>query len=377
MKFKIDQEHFKNGLAQVVGVVSNRGSMPVLNNVLIEAEGETVSLTTTNLDLGIRTRVKAEVSTSGAITLPVKLLNTIVTSLPPKKEVTVEISGSNRVRITSGGASFNINGLGTDGFPPLTTFANQHEFTIPAVDVLGILRKVYYAQSTDENRYVLNGVFFSFEGGRLTGVATDGRRLAIAGTEVPAALEQVSGFILPAKTVAEVQHLLADAGDVRISFNERQVSFISTITDDKSKSTGLVENIHLVSKIVEGNYPNYKQVIPKEVVHRIEIERLLFIEAIRRAAIVTNDKSGSVKVLVDNNLVTVSSESSEMGEASESIAIKYDGPAVKIAFNPGFILSPLNALTDDNIFLEFKDDMSPGVVKNTGDFLCVVMPQRA
>ena len=375
MKFKIDRDYFKNGLAQVVGVVGNRGSMPFLNNVLIEAEGDTISLTTTNLDLGIRVRVKAEVSMSGSITLPVKLLNTIVSALA-NKELTVEISGTNRVRITSGGSTFNIIGLAAEGFPPLTTFSNQYEFTVPAADILGILKKVSYAQSTDENRYVLNGVFFAFEEGKLTVVATDGRRLAIAGKEVAGAEEQSGNFILPAKTVVEVQRLLADAGDVKISFNDRQVSFVSTITTEKTATSGLVDNIHLVSKIVEGNFPNYKQVVPKEVIHRIEVERVLFSESIKRASIVTNDKNGSIKVNIENNLITVSSESSEMGDSSESVAIAYDGPAVKIAFNPGFLQSPLNALVDDKVFLEFKDEMSPGVFKTNYDFLCVIMPQR-
>jgi DNA polymerase-3 subunit beta len=375
MKFKIDRDYFKNGLAQVAGVVGNRGSMPFLNNVLIEAEGDAISLTTTNLDLGIRVRVKAEVSTSGSITLPVKLLLGIVSALD-KKEITVEISGQNRVRITSGGSNFNIIGLAAEGFPPLSTFANQHEFVVPAEAVLGNLKKVSYAQSTDENRYVLNGVFFSFEEGKLTVVATDGRRLATAAKAIAGTEEQSGSFILPAKTVGEVQRLLADAGDVTISFNERQVSFISTITAEKTASTGLTDSINLVSKIVEGNFPNYKQVIPKEVVHRIEIERVPFLEAIRCAALVTNDKNGSVKVGIADNRVTVSSESSEMGDSSVNLSVKYDGPEVKVAFNPGFLQAPLNALDDDNIFLEFKDDMSPGVVKNNDDFLCVVMPQR-
>jgi DNA polymerase-3 subunit beta len=379
MKFKINQDHFSNGLSQVAGVVGNRGATPVLNNVLIEAEGDTVSFTTTNLDLHVRARVKAQISTSGSITLPVKLLSTIVSALPAKKEITVEFSGQSRVKISSGSSVFNIIGLPADGLPPFPTFSNEREFVLPAAELLGLLKKVSYAQSTDENRYVLNGVYFNFEEGKLTLVATDGRRLALAGKEVAGASEQSGNFILPAKTVGEVIKLLAREGEVKISFSERQVCFVLGITKEKTDETGLVENIHLVSKVVEGNFPNYKQVIPKEIVHRIELNRASFSDCVGRASIVATEKNGSIKVLkviIDDNVVTLTSESSEMGEATESITVKYDGPATTIAFNPGFLKAPLDALTDDIVYLEFKDSTSPGVFKNNEDFLCVVMPQR-
>lgn len=372
MKFKINRDHFAAGLAQVLGVVGARASMPILSNVLIEAEGDTVSLTTTNLDLGIRCRIKASVTSGGAITLPVKKLATIVRSLPSTDTV-VEISGQNRVRVTSGASQFQIMGLPADQFPGLPSFADQHSFNLPQAELAAMLKKVAYAQSTDENRFILNGVYFNFSDAKLTLVATDGRRLATAAKGLDAAASQPGQLILPARTVNELQRMLGDSGEVRIAFNDRQVSFRVQIAD---KDAALTDQINLVSKVVEGNYPNYRQVIPKETVHRVEVEREPFLECVQRAALMTSDKNTSVKLAVGEAKLVITASSSEYGEAQEELAIKFDGPAVAIAFNPAYLLDPLKALADDVVHFEFKDDMSPGVIRNNEEFLCVVMPQR-
>ncbi len=372
MKFKINRDHFAAGLAQVLGVVGARASMPILSNVLIEAEGDTVSLTTTNLDLGIRCRIKASVTSGGAITLPVKKLATIVRSLPAIDTV-VEISGQNRVRVTSGASQFQIMGLPADQFPGLPSFADQHSFNLPQAELASMLKKVAYAQSTDENRFILNGVYFNFADAKLTLVATDGRRLATAAKGLEAAAGQAGQLILPARTVNELQRMLGDTGEVRIAFNDRQVSFRVQIAD---KDAALTDQINLVSKVVEGNYPNYRQVIPKETVHRVELEREPLLECVQRAALMTSDKNTSVKLAVGESKLVITASSSEYGEAQEELAIKFDGPAVQIAFNPAYLLDPLKALADDVVQFEFKDDMSPGVIRNKEEFLCVVMPQR-
>jgi DNA polymerase-3 subunit beta len=372
MKFKINRDHFAAGLAQVLGVVGARASMPILSNVLIEAEGDTVSLTTTNLDLGIRCRIKATVTSGGAITLPVKKLATIVRSLPAVDTV-VEISGQNRVKVTSGASQFQIMGMPADQFPGLPSFADQHSFNLPQAELSSMLRKVAYAQSTDENRFILNGVYFNFAEGKLTLVATDGRRLATTGKALAADATQAGQLILPARTVNELQRMLGDAGDVRIAFNDRQVSFRVQIA---KADAALTDQINLVSKVVEGNYPNYRQVIPKETVHRIDLEREQLLECVQRAALMTSDKNTSVKLTVGESKLVITASSSEYGEAQEEVAIKFDGPQVQIAFNPAYLLDPLKALTDDTVQFEFKDDMSPGVIRNKEEFLCVVMPQR-
>jgi DNA polymerase-3 subunit beta len=373
MKFKINQDHFSNGLQQVLNVVASRSTMPILSNVLIEAEEGHISLTTTNLDLGIRCRIKAEVTDTGSITLPVRKLATIVKELPVN-EVFLETSEKNQAKITSGGSLFKIMGISSEEFPPLPTFENRKVFELSQDEIVNMLKSVSYAQSTDENRYILNGVYFNFADEKLTLVATDGRRLGLTGLDLEVSEENAGSLILPAKTVAELERLMGKGEKVNIAFNDRQAAF--EIGLDEAGDSGLVDHLYLVSKIVEGNYPNYRQVIPKETEHRVKIERELMLECVHRAALVTSDKSNSVKIKVSKNLLEISGQSSEYGESHESMAIAYDGPEVQVAFNPQFLMEPLKALNKDEVFFEFKDELSPGLFKTLDNFICVIMPLR-
>jgi len=373
MKFKINQDHFSNGLQQVLNVVGARATMPILSNVLIEAEEGHISLTTTNLDLGIRCRIKADVSEPGGLTLPVRKLATIIRELP-QNEIFIETNDNNQAKITSGGSNFKIMGISTEEFPPLPSFENRHVFELSQTEIVSMLKSVSYGQSSDENRYILNGVYFNFADEKLTLVATDGRRLALTALDTEISEDNAGSLILPAKTVAELERLMGKGDKVKIAFNDRQAAFEISIED--SSDTGLVDHLYLVSKIVEGNYPNYRQVIPKETEHRVKIERELMLECVHRAALVTSDKSNSVKLKVSKNLLEISGSSTEYGESHESMAIAYDGPEVQVAFNPQFLIEPLKALTKDEVFFEFKDELSPGLFKTLDNFICVVMPLR-
>ncbi|MGA2051978.1 MAG: DNA polymerase III subunit beta [Opitutales bacterium] len=374
MKFKINREHFATGLQQVLNVVGTRATMPILSNVLLQAEDDAIWLTTTNLDLGIRCRIKAEVGSPGALTLPVRKLAEIIKALP-NLEVSVESTPGHQAKISSGGSQFRIMGIGREEFPALPSFTDKHAFDLPQAEVARMMKSVSYAQSSDENRYILNGVYFNFSDGKMSLVATDGRRLALVSREIQVTETNSGSLILPAKTVAELQRLLGQGETVKITFNDRQVAFEIQIGESAS-GTGLVDNIYLVSKIVEGNYPNYRQVIPKETEHRVKIERELLAECVQRAALVTSDKNNSVRLKVTKNLLEISAQSPEYGESHESMAIAYDGAEVQIAFNPVFLLDPLHALVQDEVFFEFKDELSPGIIKTLDSFLCVIMPLR-
>ena len=374
MKFKINKDHFSNGLQQVLNVVGTRAAMPILGNVLIDAQSGHLSLTTTNLDIGIRCRITAEISSEGSITLPVRKLATIVKELP-QKEVFVEVESNNQAKITSGGSHFKVMGIGTEDFPPLPSFENQHVFKIEQDELSGMLKSVSFAQSTDENRYILNGVYFNFSDENLTLVATDGRRLALTSIELGANDTDTGSLILPAKTVTEIERLVGKGDSVKIAFNDRQVAFEIAIKDDEGDS-GLVDQIYLVSKIVEGNFPNYRQVIPKDTEHRVKIERELFLECVHRAALVTSEKSNSIKLKMSDNLMELTGSSAEYGESHESMAIAYTGPEVQVNFNPTFLIEPLRALSQDEVYFEFKDELNPGIIKTLDHFLCVIMPLR-
>jgi DNA polymerase III subunit beta len=372
MKFKINRDHFSNGLAQVLNVVGSKATMPILSNVLIEAEKDHISLTTTNLDLGIRCKIKAEVKETGAVTLPVKRLATIVRELP-NVDVGFDASPNHQVKLTSGGSNFRIMGIGKEEFPPLPEFGDEKSFTLEQAELTMMLKSVAYAQSTDETRYILNGVYFNFKDGKLSLVATDGRRLALMSKEMEVPAASAGSIILPAKTVGELLRMLDKGEKLKVSFNDRRAAF--QINTDRDTS-GLVDSIYLYSKVVEGNYPNYNQVIPKETHQRIKLERELFQQCVHRAALVCSEKSNSVKIKLSSNLLEITAQSPDFGEAHESMAIAYSGPELQVAFNPQFIMDPLRALTKDEVFFELKDEVSPGVFKTLESFICVIMPVR-
>lgn len=372
MKFKINRDHFANGLAQVLNVVGSKATMPILSNVLIEAEKDQISLTTTNLDLGIRCRIKAEVKDTGAVTLPVKRLAGIVRELP-NVDVTLDASPNHQVKLTSGGSTFRIMGIGKEEFPPLPEFGEEKAYSLEQGELATMLKSVAYAQSTDETRYILNGVYFNFKDAKLSLVATDGRRLALIAKEMEVPAESAGAIILPAKTVGELTRLLDKGEKVKINFNERRAAF--QIATDKDTS-GLVDHVYLYSKVVEGNYPNYHQVIPKETHQRIKLERELFLQCVHRAALVCSEKANSVKIKLSSNLLELTAQSPDFGEAHESMAIGYSGPDLQVAFNPTFLMDPLKALAKDEVFFEVKDEVSPGVFKTLESFVCVIMPVR-
>jgi DNA polymerase III subunit beta len=372
MKFKTNRDHFANGLAQVLNVVGSKATMPILSNVLIEAEKDHLSLTTTNLDLGIRVKIKADVKETGAVTLPVKRLASIVRELP-NADVSVDASPNHQVKLSSGGSTFRIMGIAKEEFPPLPEFGDEKAHTLEQGELLGMLKSVAYAQSADETRYTLNGVYFSFKEGKLTLVATDGRRLALVSKEMDIPASGAGAVILPAKTVSELMRLLDKGEKVKINFNDRRCAF--QIGADKD-SGGLVDSAYLYSKVVEGAYPNYQQVVPKETHQRIKLERELLLQCVHRAALVCSEKSNSVRIKLTSNLLEITAQSPDFGEAHESMAIGYSGPDLQVAFNPAFIIDPLRALTKDEVFLELKDEVSPGVFKTLENFLCVIMPMR-
>ncbi len=372
MKFKINRDHFANGLAQVLNVVGSKATMPILSNVLIEAEKNQISLTTTNLDLGIRCRIKAEVKETGAVTLPVKRLASIVRELP-NVDVSLDASPNHQVKLSSGGSTFRIMGIGREDFPPLPEFGDEKAFTLEQTELSAMLRSVAYAQSADETRYILNGVYFNFRDAKLSLVATDGRRLAVISKDMEVPASSAGAIILPAKTVAELSHLLDKGEKVKINFNDRRCAF--QIATDKETS-GLTDSIYLYSKVVEGSYPNYQQVIPKETHQRIKLERELLLQCVHRAALVCSEKANSVRIKLTGNLLEITAQSPDFGEAHESMAIGYSGPDLQVAFNPAFLMDPLRALTRDEVFFEIKDEVSPGVFKTVDNFICVIMPVR-
>jgi DNA polymerase-3 subunit beta len=367
MNLTISKEQLINGLQAVQNVVSTRTTLPVLSNVLLRADADRLEFTATDLDVTVTSSVEARIKKPGASTVPVKKLFGIVRELT-NSDIELEVDEKNICSIRSGASFYRINGLGADEFPPATKFKEEKKITISQETLKGMLRKTSFAISTDESRYVLNGIFISLKDHKLTMVATDGRRLALVDEEVDVTEANHGEFIVPAKAVNELNRLLIDKGELELRYAENQASF--TLKDEKGGS------ILLVTKLVEGNYPNYRQVIPAETKERVPLGREEFLHALRRAEIMTSEKSNSVKLSFGKNKLEITANSPEVGEAKETLAINYKGPDMAIAFNPKYVIDPLNALPNDEVFLELIDELSPGVLKINGPFLYVVMPMR-
>jgi DNA polymerase-3 subunit beta len=366
MNLTITKDQIIAGLQSVQNVVSTRTTLPILANVLLKAEGNYLEITATDLDVTVACKVEAKVTTAGSTTLPVKKLFGIVREL--NGEIEIETDEKNIAVIRSGASYFKIHGLAAEEFPPLPQFKDDKKVVLSQDTIRTMLKKTAFAVSTDESRYVLNGIFISLKEGKMTLVATDGRRLALVDEEVDLSEKSFGEFIVPAKAVNELTRLLQDKGSVEIKFGENQASF--SLQNENGFS------VLLITKLIEGNYPNYRQVIPGEAKERITLGREELQQALRRAEIMTSEKANSVKLAFGKNSLTITANSPDVGEARETLAINYKGKEMAIAFNPRYVIDPLAALTEDEVFFELIDELSPGVIKVNGPFLYVVMPMR-
>ena len=360
-KFRVTKEKILDGLQRVQNIVSTRTTLPILSNVLVRAGTNGLSLTTTDLDVAVQCVVEAEVTKAGSVTLPARKLFAILRELAAA-DIEIEVDDRNAATIRCGSSFYKIMGLPEEEFPRFPQPEGK-SLKVEQIALRDILKKTAYAASSDETRYVLNGVFMSFKADKLTVVATDGRRLALVerDMEVPKGAE--AELILPTKAVAELQRLLGDKGDVTLAVGENQilVSFDGTT---------------LCSKLIEGTYPNFRQVIPTEAKERISLEREVLLGALHRASILTSEKQQSVKLSFGKNALTITAITPEVGEAKETLSINYKGKEINIAFNPQYIMDPLRNLDADEVFIELTDELSPGVLKVNEPFLYVLMPMR-
>jgi DNA polymerase-3 subunit beta len=362
MKFKVDRESILEGLQKVQSVVSSRTTLPVLSNVLLKAEANRIWFTTTNLEVSVRTGIDADVEEEGSTTLPVRRLFSIVRELDSAK-LEFETDDKDITSIRSASSFFKVIGISDEEFPPLLELDAGQGYVLEQGVFKEMLRDTSYAASGDETRYILNGVFLSFKGEKLTIVATDGRRLALIEKEMEFPESSEVDLVVPSKTVDELVKNLGDQGSVNIKANANQISFE-------------FDDLLVVSKLIEGTYPNYKQVIPSQCEERVPIEREALFTSVRRVAILTSDKSNSVKFNFGKNKLEITAITPEVGEAHETIPVKYDGKQISIAFNPEFVLDPLRNITSDEVYFELTDDLSPGVLKCDIPFLYVLMPMR-
>ena len=362
MKFSVEKSSLAAGLQAVQNVVSTKSTLPILSNVLVSAEEEAIYLSTTDLDVSVRCKVEGTLVEEGATTIPVRRLSSIVRELP-ESSLQIETDDKDQTSVTSGSSFFKIIGLPADEFPAVPVAEGDFSYLVDQGVFKEMLRKTAYAASTDETRYVLNGVLLSFKDEKLTAVATDGRRLALAECEVEFPSEAEADMILPSKAVAELVHTLRESGSLRIYPKKNQIVLA---TDD----------MVMASKLIEGTYPNFRQVIPGHCEERVTIEREALLTALRRASLIIADKASATKLTFDANSLVILTLTPDVGESRETIPIKYNGAAISVAFNPEYMMDPLKNLSNDEIFIEMTDHLSPAVIKCDIPFLYVLMPMR-
>ncbi len=362
MKFSIEKDPILEALQKVQSIVGQRTTLPILSNVLLGADNGKLTLTTTDQEVSVRTSLEADVSESGATTLPARRFFSICRDLP-SHQVDISVDENNVAEISSGSAFFKLEGLSEVDFPPMPSFEESFSYELEQGALKDLLQKTSYAASTDESRAILNGSLMAFRDGKLTVVCTDGRRLALVEQEIEIPAEAELDIVVPTKTVNELIKTLEDEGEVRIKTSATQVAFE-------------FGSIFIISKLIDGTYPNYRQVIPSQCEERIAIDRDTLQSAVRRVSLMLDDQAASVQVQITENRIELLTSSPEVGEARESIPVKYSGKDITIAFNPAFMIAPLKFLESDEIYLELSDELSPGVIKSNVPFLYVIMPIR-
>ena len=362
MKFSINRAAFLDALQTVQNVVSNKGTLQILSNALLHVENNTLAITTTDLDISERCQVACEMIRNGSTTLPMRRLVNMVRELPEGK-ILIEVSDGDEASLQSGSTYYKVIGLPTNDFPPVPVTEGKFCYRIDQGAFREMLRKTSYAVSQDETRHVLNGVLLAFKEGKLTMVSTDGRRLALVEHEIEFPPEAEAEMILPIKAVNELTRILGNDGDLKIYAQKNQVVFEIGTTI-------------LSSKLIDGVYPNYRQVIPATCDERVTVERESMLAALRRVSVVTTDKSNSTRLTFSANQLTISTNTPEVGEGRDTVPVKYNGKEISIIFNPEFVMDPLKNMDDDEVYIEMTDGHSPALIKCGIPFLYVLMPLR-
>jgi DNA polymerase-3 subunit beta len=353
-------------LQQVTGIVERRHTLPILSNVFIASQGAGVDFVATDLEVQITARANLEgAAPEGAITVGARKLYDILRSLPEDAEVALEAK-ENRMTVRAGKSRFNLQTLSAADFPRMVESREAGKsLTLPQKALKHALGLVQFAMAVQDIRYYLNGVLFSVEGNVLRVVATDGHRLSFAAQALDRELENVEA-ILPRKTVLELIKLLGDTDDpVTLSMGSNQVRF----------SFGGIE---IVSKIVEGKFPDYLKVIPTAHKNKVSINRAVLAQSLNRAAILSNEKIRGVRLVFTKNALSIICTNNEQEEAEESLTIDYDGDPLDIGFNISYLLDVLNHVDSETVTITMGDSNSSALVQVPGrdDFKYVVMPMR-
>jgi DNA polymerase-3 subunit beta len=363
MDVVLNRDAFLKGLQMVQNIVEPRQTLPILANVLLETDGEGVRVTATDLEVGARVAVPARVLGKGAITVSARKLAEIVKELPAA-DLSLAVKDNAAVALRCGTASYKLVGMAPDDFPPVVPAAQASWIKLEARTLREMLTATSFAISHDETRYALNGVLFSLAGKDARLVATDGHRLAMATRTVGNVGAAVTG-IVPRKAVIEIQRVLGAGEEVQIALTDNQFLL-------------QMPNFVMTARLIEGQFPNYEAVIPKAHPGKLTISRTALGSALRRVAVMAEERNKPVKFVLGPAALKLSASSADLGEAEETLDVDYAGAEVTIGFNSKYVLDAISPIEKEQIVLEFKDGLSPGVIRSADDegYCCVIMPMR-
>lgn len=368
MEISIAKETFIRGLHLIQSIVEKRNTMPILANALIKTDEGRIDILATDLEVGIKESVEADVKSEGAVTLSARKLFEIVKELPTD-ELSLRKKDNNWVEISSGKAQFSMVGIDPEDFPSFPSHSEVEFMKVEARVFKEMIEKTIIAVSTDETRYNLNGVFFEgMKDGGIRMVATDGHRLALSEKGVDGQKISISekGCIIPRKGVQEFKKLLEEEdGRVEIGFKENRAILKSG-------------NVVVVVRLIEGEFPDYKPVIPAKNETPVSINRGEFIKSLRRISILSDEKTKGVRFDFSDKNLTLSTTNPGLGEAKEEIGIDYSGKDVTIGFNARYVLDFLNVMAEEDVTMYVTDELSAALINDgdRDDFTGVVMPMR-
>jgi DNA polymerase-3 subunit beta len=365
MNFTITRQNLHNGLAAVSASIPSKTTLPVLSNILFEARDGEVRMSGTDLDVAVRVRVPAEVKQAGSLTAPGKKLQEIVRELPDHPvEVTTR---GEQIELKCGKSHFKLNGLPADEFPTLTEVDFSSGLTVTGTNLNGLIQRTSFAVSTEESRPILNGVLWELRDGEMKMVATNGHRLARMSVPVESTGTRSADFIVPPAALGQVQRLFKDNDSIEVARSDNHLGFRAASTE-------------VYTRLIEGTYPNYEQVIPRDNDKTATIGKKALESAVRRMAVVASDQTHRIRLKFEPNRVHLNVLTPDLGEGHDELEIDYQGSELEIGFNANYLLEVLRYMPSDDVKFSFKAPeraatMEP-VGENVPDYLCLVMPLR-
>jgi DNA polymerase-3 subunit beta len=367
MKFTITRDSLQQGLAAVGATVPTRTTLPVLSNILVEADAAGVSLRGTDLDIAVALRVQADVEQPGALTVPAKKLQELARELP-EQPARVSTTGD-RLELTCGRAVFRLNGMPRDEFPNFPTVDFEASWRVPGQILKQLIGGTSFAVSTEESRPILNGVLWQLAESDMRMVATNGHRLARMGVTVMSPGAPRADLIVPPKALAQVERLFSPEAGIEVARSENHLGFRHDGTE-------------VYTRLIEGPYPNYEQVIPRDNDKTALIEKSRLIQALRRAAVVASEQTHRVRLSFTGELLRIAVQTPDLGEGQEEMEVDYSGDPLEIGFNAAYLLEVLRNMPTEEVRLSFKAPERAAVIEpvyadsDGADYLCLVMPLR-